>query len=753
MIPSKTASLRTVVSRRPRIQVLVILVVGFGASLLAYNVGVNFDNARARASFERAAGDRIAAVHSSISSTIGSLRALASFFEATGDVTDEQFRRFVSPLLAVHPGVQAYEWVPRVEQRERAAMERGATGMRPEFRITERDSSGTMVSAGKRDIYYPVYFAEPLSGNRAAVGFDLFSNEARRAAIEQAVKSGAPQATARITLVQETGNQYGFLVFVPVFQFGDGDGGALRGLVIGVFRIGDVIGRATDQSGREDGIEVKVWDRSAPPQESLLFPRGAGSSQPGGGLQISTSRDLNVGGRRWEIVASATPAYLAREGSPFRFAFVAAVVLVTINLAWILHRRFMFEDEVIARTAEMRSARDEAQQANRVKSNFLATMSHEIRTPMNAIIAMADHLLEGELLPAQETSLQIITKSSEHLLHVINDILDLSKLEARKIEFEKRTISIEKTISSVVNMLSTNARDKGITIHSQIAENVPDNVVGDPARLRQILLNLASNAVKFTEKGGVTIRVAAEEGVRGPIVPLVMTVSDTGIGMSEGAIENLFTEFWQADNSISRRYGGTGLGLAITRRLTTQMGGSISVKSVPGEGSEFTVKLPFGRAARAIAPIASASRPQDVSDASDLRSVQILLVEDNLTNRDIARKILGRFGADVTVACDGLEAVKAASARRYDIILMDVHMPNMNGLEAARAIRNLKQPFRNVPIVALTASAFAEDRAQCFEAGMDDFCPKPYRGRELVAAIKRVASSGAAGRQGPVVAA
>lgn len=722
---------------RLRLAVIVVLVLGAVASLLAYHLGLGFERTRIQATFERTAGDRIAAVQSRISSTIGSLRALASLFEATGEVDAGQFRRFVSPLLLAYPGVQAYEWVPLVSATDRLHFESAASAIAPGFQISDRTPEGRMIPAGSRDSYFPVYFAEPHLGNEAAVGFDLASNAQRRSAIESAIRSSSPQATARITPVQDIGNQYGFLVFVPVFGSTAEEADVLRGLVLGVFRIGDMIGQAEGSLTPDGMVEITIWDRSAPAPESLLFPKGLQPAHSKGKSWVSTTRDLFVGGRSWSVVATATPAYLAREGGYMQWILAVAVAVVALNIAWILQSRFAVEEEVVTRTAQMRQARDEAEAASRAKSDFLATMSHEIRTPMNGIIAMADHLLEGSLLPDQREPLQIIARSSDHLLHVINDILDLSKLEARKIEFEMRAISVHRTVHSVADMLATPAKDKGIRVDVSIAPDVPDRVMGDPARLRQILLNLASNAVKFTERGHVSIDVSLADGKDPGVVPVIFSVSDTGVGMSAGAVEKLFTEFWQADSSISRRYGGTGLGLAICRRLVTQMGGGIDVRSEPGRGSTFTVHIPFGRvtAEHAESKVETAA---PTMAGRDLRGVRVLLAEDNATNRDIARRILGRQGAKVDVACDGIEAVAAAATGIYDLILMDIHMPNLDGLEAARAIRELPAPLGTVPILALSASAFTEDRAACVAAGMNGFTPKPFRARELTTAIRDV---------------
>ncbi len=733
---------RRINTARRRPMMFAVVAAGLVLSLLAFRVGQQAETTRIQASFERTASERVAAVEARLLATVGTLHSLASFFETTGDVAPEKFTSFVTPLLSATAGVQAYEWVPLVTSDERSKVEALGERNQPGFHVAERAPGGAMRAAGQRERYFPVFYVEPLRGNEKALGFDLYSNEARHAAIDAAIDARAPQATARITLVQETGDQYGFLVFYPVFArsgFGRDD---LRGVVLGVFRIGDVIAGTTGEKASDSDMTLSIWDLAADPMESQLFPRTYGPREKNAS-PVSTSRNLSVGGRPWKVVATATPAYVANERGYLPWAFLAVALCLTVNIAWLLDRRYAVEEEVIVRTAEMRQARDDAREANRAKSDFLATMSHEIRTPLNGVIAMADHLLEKSLPDDQREPLQIIAKSSEHLLSVINDILDYSKLEARKLEFESRPFAIAALVRNVAETFTVQAEDKGLHLDIHLAEDLPPFVAGDAVRLRQILLNFVSNAIKFTAHGHVCIEASCRDEAASldnpPRLRLELMVRDSGVGMSEEAQKKLFTEFWQADSSISRRYGGTGLGLAIARRMAEQMGGDILVASAPGVGSAFTITLPVERVAKEAAPSPDRSERKAAASSQDFegdfRGKQILLVEDNPTNRRIAKTILARTGARIDTAQDGAEAVAAAKSTAYDLILMDIHMPNMNGFEATRAIRALPAPNGNAPIVALSASAFQEDQDQCRAAGMNDFLAKPYRGgplREIV---------------------
>jgi signal transduction histidine kinase/ActR/RegA family two-component response regulator len=398
--------------------------------------------------------------------------------------------------------------------------------------------------------------------------------------------------------------------------------------------------------------------------------------------------------------------------------------------------RDRLEDIVLERTQALVEARDSAQAANVAKSAFLANMSHEIRTPMNGILGMAHLLRRGGVTPKQAERLDTIDTSAQHLLAVINDILDISKVEAGKLMLEEAPVAVGSLMANVKSILDERARARNIRLLVEV-EPLPPNLAGDPTRLQQALLNYATNAIKFTETGSVTLR-AVKLHETDESVLLRFEVEDTGVGIAAEAIPRLFGAFEQADNSTTRKYGGTGLGLVITRRLAELMGGEAGVTSTRGVGSTFWFTARLQKKERRM----TGRTPQivGVEAETELRrshcAKHILIVDDEPINREVAKIQLEDTGLVIDTAEDGAQAIAKAQMKVYAAILMDMQMPNVDGLEATRQIR-LIPGYRNTPIIAMTANAFAEHKARCLEAGMNDFIIKPFIPETLFATLLR----------------
>ena len=605
---------------------------------------------------------------------------------------------------------------------------------------------------------------EPEAADAPCDGFEAvlasFSDVAVQSVLSKACETGTLAASARLRPGAGDVHSYSILLAAPVYSTVAIPASVserrrkLRGFIAAVVSTAEILERGLKYL-RPYGIDVYLFDRSAPAEEAFLYYHPSRRSP----VRVATSfaypppdrphytSAIPFGGREWEVrcvgIPEAVDANLTWESWGVLLLGLAVTASAAAFLHLLMSRAHRVEHLVAIRTKELSesnrqlaAARDAALEASELKSQFLANMSHEIRTPMNGIIGFTQLALATNLDAEQKDYLETVELSANALLKVINDILDFSKIEAGCLDIDAAPFSLCECVEGAVKTLSSEAAQKGIALHCHISSRCPDEVVGDATRLRQVLLNLLGNAIKFTDRGSVRVEVSTGCAATGTLTAY-FRVSDTGSGIPHDKQKLIFEAFRQVDGSSTRRHGGTGLGLAITARIIDLMKGRIWVESEEGRGSTFHFTV----------PLAWAEQPDDVS-GGDTNSqdpvadpLSILVAEDNAISQELMSLMLKQWGHQVAVAANGRDVLELLGRRTFDLILMDVQMPEVDGFQATAEIRRRDAiEGTHTLIVALTAHALKGDRERCLAAGMDGYLAKPVDSGELMAVIAEYAA-------------
>jgi signal transduction histidine kinase/CheY-like chemotaxis protein len=713
--------------------VTAVVTAGVLCALVLFTILRNWERRTAQAAVQAVAAQRVELLHEALSNSLEALHALGSFF-STEPVPDRiQFRRFVQDILARRPELHALSWTPQVPASERTVYEaRARTEGLADFQFTEIDpASGLIIPAHEKAVYYPVYYIEPARLNATALGYDL---NQRITTLALARDLGTAVSTPSIQLVQEPDNLPGFIVYLPLYTEGpspvstDERRSRLTGFVAAVFRVSKLVDPAL---AHLPGLDVTLRDATS--GTAIAYAPPQADAAPAASRLDPVTRTLAYAGREWRVTFTPTTAFAPGRRHWQSWTVLGGGLALTLLLSAYLHASLRSRRQIAHTNAvlqmevqERKRAEDAAAAANSAKSDFLAGLSHEIRTPLNSILGYAQILeRDPDLLLRQRDSVAALTASGRHLLGLLNSILDLSKIEAGRTDMRREIFDLRALVRELADMFKPRCAEKKLTLRVLLPANVPAAVTGDEGKLRQVLINLLGNAVKFTPRGEIIVSLSSTAPDRWRF-----DVVDTGIGLVSSERGGLFTPFHQT--AAGRHHGGTGLGLALARRHVELMGGDIEAQSEPGTGTRFhfTLTLPAS-----LLPCATAH--DRLPRLAENVKVRALVVDDNRDNRVILARLLIDIGCRVAAAGSPADARATAFDQPPDILFVDVRLEGTTGPALVAQLHDAGLPPAT-PVIYHTAALLDSAGREALRVKGADLLAKPFRIEDLCACLQRV---------------
>ena len=691
----------------------------------------SYDNALELAKRELQVIDN--AIRGEISNNQSQLQLLSRFIQTNPSLSHDEFAEFSSNLIHGHPAISALSWNPVIEQQDIEEFEQQLQQIYQQAISVK----GSLLS--ENDPLVVVKYISPERGNEGAIGFNVFSNSARKSALQQKTNPYFLRATPIIQLVQSNTAEAAYLLFSPVYVTEQSNDSSeihkpqLIGYATGVFLVDEMLKYAL-RTAVSDIFWYELHDKNT---QQVFAGNTQAELNPLNDDVNLMSITFDLSGQHWQMDLVPKRTFLVHYQSDLStLLYIFQIVIVAFSITFILlmnNRQMALNHLVNKRTNDLVLATQDAEKANLAKGQFLANMSHELRTPLNAVLGFSQLAKKVDDIVVLRSYLDKIASASTTLLALINDILDFSKIESDKLILEQTPFDMDFLLKKINSLFESSAKHK--QIEWQVTNQLPANLwlLGDPLRLEQIIINICSNAIKFTDRGKVELSARLlnmpQKLSNGMIVTLQISVKDSGIGMSEQQLQNLFSAFSQADSSTTRKFGGTGLGLSISKKLCEMMQGSCKVESQVNLGSVFTFQVPLQ-----LCSAVKGNTAPTPNDLSVLAGKRILVAEDNEINQLVITEMLRSLAVETVIVENGLLAVEAATNQHFDLVLMDCQMPVLDGYQATKKIRHYVN-LQQLPIIALTADVTPESKNNAKKAGMDGHLSKPISFEQLTTCL------------------